>query len=194
MTNEEKMAVLVLVFNTIFQSKAQNTDITQILMTTNMGNFPGRWFKDGLLRGFDLALNTGDKIVSIRCVEQNPNKMDKFNNLKKYANLARQGHQIMWVIDQNTENGFLGRMQDGEWVPSFVPATQPVTAQQPASAQPQMINAAEAQDPYPNYVQDVAMPIETDDLPEIESGGDIPEYVLESMAEMDEPPDWGDYE
>ena len=227
MTNEQKMGVLKLIFSTIFLSKAQNTDITQVIVTTNMGNFPGRWFKEGLIRGFDLAINTGDKIVSIRCVEQNPNKMDKFNNLGKYANLARQGHQIMWVIDKNTENGFLGRIQDNEWVPSFVPATTPapndydyntpehelrvdaayahiekdindpnfhgcpgtsdtcmenVPYQQQNLPQPDIQNPAEAQ----NHSLDIA------DLPEIPNGGDIPEYVLESMAEMDEPPDWGD--
>jgi hypothetical protein len=179
MTNEEKMAVLKLIFNTLFQSKQQGTDITQVMMTTNVGNFNGRWFSDNTLRGFDVSINLGTRIIDIRCVEQNPNKTDNKGNLKWTANLARQGHKIMWVIDRN--GGFLGRMQDEEWVPGFEPATQPAV-QQPVQ---QNVQNAAAQ----------TESLELEELPELPNAADIPDYVLQSVAEMEEePPDWdGDY-
>ena len=180
MTNEEKMAVLKLIFNVLFQSKQQNTEITQVLMTTNVGNFMGRWFSDNTLRGFDVSINLGARIIDIRCVEQNPNKMDAKGNLKWTANLARQGHKIMWVIDRN--GGFLGRMQDGDWIPGFEPATQPAAYQQPIQQ--------EAQNPAAQTES-----LELEELPELPNAADIPEYILNSVSEMEEePPDWdGDY-
>lgn len=179
MTNEEKMMLLKLIFNSLFQSKQQNTDITKVMMTTNMGNFMGRWYSNNTLRGFDLSINLGNRIIDIRCVEQNPNKTDAKGNLKWTANLAQQGHKLMWVIDRN--GGFLGRMQDEEWIPGFEPATQPAI-QQPAQ---QNIQNAPAQ----------TESLELDELPEIPNAADIPEYILNSVAEMEEePPDWeGDY-
>jgi hypothetical protein len=74
-----------------------------------MGQFPGRWFSDNTLRGFDVSINLGTRVIDIRCVEQNPNKLDNRGNLKWSANLARQGHKMMWVIDRN--GGFLGRLR-----------------------------------------------------------------------------------
>jgi len=38
-------------------------------------------------------------------------------NLKENAVLAQAGHQIMWVIDSQT-NTFLGKMLNGEWMAS----------------------------------------------------------------------------
>jgi hypothetical protein len=188
MTNEEKMAILKLIFNTLFQSKQQGTDITQVMITTNMGNFLGRWFSDNTLRGFDVDINLGNRTIQIRCVEQNPNKMDAKGNLKWTANLARQGHKIMWVIDRN--GGFLGRMQDEEWVPGFEPATQPANYQQQNLPQPDVPEIPGQ----PSYGQDLANSIVPEDLPEIPNAVDIPEYILESIAEMEEPPGWeGDY-
>jgi hypothetical protein len=128
MTNEQKMQLLRFIAGTIFQSKAQNTDITQIPLITNTGRWPGRMFK-GDLRGFDFSLNLGDRIINLRCLEQNPNKTDNFGNLKKYAILARQGHKIMWVIDTKN-NTFLGRLQDNVWYASFVTATTPAVPNQ----------------------------------------------------------------
>lgn len=181
MTNEEKMAILRTIFDTLFQSKALNTDVTQAIIPTNMGNFPGRGFSNNTLRGFDVSINLGTRCIDIRCVEQNPDKTDANGNLKWTANLARQGHKIMWVIDRN--GGFLGRMQDGDWVPGFEPATQPVI-QQPAQQNVPSAGPAAQTDS-----------LELEELPELPNAADIPEYVLQSVAEMEEePPDWeGDY-
>ena len=192
MTNEEKVAILKLISKSIFTSKQIGTDITKEAVINQYivgGQCLGRWFKESL-RGFDVDINIGDRTVQIRCVEQNPNKMDAKGNLKWTANLARQGHQIMWVIDRN--GGFLGRIQDEKWVPGFEPATQPATNQQPY--QPIAQNAA-AQNVHDSYGQDLAHSIVPEDLPEIPNGVDIPDYILESISGMeDEPPDWGDYE
>jgi hypothetical protein len=189
MTNEQKMNILKMVFSALFQSKASNSNITQTIVTTNMGQFPGRWFSDNTLRGFDLSINLGARIIDIRCVEQNPNKTDAKGNLKWTANLAQQGHKLMWVIDRN--GGFLGRMQDGDWIPGFEPATQPANYQQQNLPQPDVPEIPGQ----PSYGQDLANSIVPEELPEIPNAADIPEYVLQSVAEMEEePPDWeGDY-
>jgi len=212
------MQLLRAISNAIFMSKAQNTDITKIPLVTNMGRWPGRMFNGGL-RGYDFSLNLGDRTINLRCLEQNPNKTDNFGNLKKYAILARQGHQIMWVID-NKNNVFLGRLQNNVWYASFVPATTPAVPNQYNNAaqraredaayahinhdyedpnfhgvpgtsnwQPNTQNPAASQDPYMNYVQE-DMPLEVDELPEIPDGITVPDYVFEQIADMDEPPDW----
>jgi len=180
MTNEEKMAILKVIFNTLFQSKQLGTDITREVITTNMGNFAGRWYSNNELRGFDVSINLGTRIIDIRCVEQNPNKLDAKGNLKWTANLARQGNQLMWVIDRN--GGFLGRIQNNDWIPGFEPATQPASYQQPAQ-QGAQYPAAQTES------------LELEELPELPNAADIPEYILNSVAEMEEePPDWdGDY-
>lgn len=101
----------------------------------------GRLFKDSTtgianLRGFDVSLNldqTGPNGViiplNLRLLEQNPNKKDAHGNLKMYANLARQGHKIMWVINQDKQDGFLGRIQDEQWYKSQQFATRPAQVQ-----------------------------------------------------------------
>ena len=102
----------------------------------------GRTFKDsstGLatLRGFDISLDIGMKnpdgtikLLNLRFIEQNPNKLDAQGNLKENAILARAGNKIMWVVQNGIENGFLGKLQNGEWVPSrpraYVAATGPI--------------------------------------------------------------------
>ena len=199
MTNQEKMDILMGIYNVLFQSKQANTDITKVGVITNMGKFPGRWFVGQSLRGFDVDINTGDKIVEIRCIEQNPNKTDNLGNLKKHANLARQGHKIMWII--NRQGGWLGCLQDGIWVPSFDPATKPAainmtetagSPQPPAqSAYPEDVPEIPGQ---PSYGQHLADGIVPNDLPEVAGDVGIPEYVLQSISEMEEPPDWGDYD
>lgn len=90
----------------------------------------GRTFKDsstGLatLRGFDISLDLGvlnpngtNKLLNLRFLEQNPNKVDGYGNLKENAILARAGNKIMWVIQNGVENGFLGKLQNDEWIPS----------------------------------------------------------------------------
>lgn len=174
MTNAERMALLMTVFNAIFQSKAENTNITQVKIQTNTGTWPGRWFKDSTtgqqtLRGFDFTCNLGDRIISLRCLEQNPNKTDNLGNLKKFALLARQGHKIMWVIDRN--GSFLGHIMDGKWEASWKPATQPA-----------QYNQAAAQSPAPTPPQAPQLP---DNVPTIPDGIGIPEYVLREILADD---------
>jgi len=146
MTNQEKVALLLAVTHMIFVSKEMNSDITDVTITTNLGTFNGRWFGNGqgggTLRGFDFTVADKGQQIPLRVIEQNPNKTDRFGNLKTNAILARQGHKIAWVIRRDT-NTFLGKVQDGKWiknqpraltrtVPGAVPGTgntQPVTAQ-----------------------------------------------------------------
>lgn len=269
MTNAEKMEMLMVAFTKIFLSKTKGTDITKETIVTNTGTFAGRSFVDGLLRGFDFTANVGDRIVELRCLEQNPNKTDQFGNLKKFALLARQGHQIMWIIDRKV-NKWLGRIMDGQWEATFTPATTPAstmhaynangthtvlppevqdygqaktyiatapatpnqydnTAQRAAedaayahidhdyndpnfhgipgtsgtpmanlpikTAMPQNLpgwqNPAAASDPYIEYLNDDA-PVSIEDLPEIPDNVGIPDYVLQDIDNMDEPP-WEEY-
>jgi len=207
MTNQQKMNVLRMIFSAIFQSKASNSDITQTIMTTNMGKFPGRWFVSQTLRGFDVDINTGDKLVEIRCIEQNPNKTDNLGNLKAHANLARQGHQIMWVINRN--GSWLGHMIDNTWVPAFETATKPAEYNYNTPEHEAQVDAAyehiEKNINDPNFhgipgtsgTPMAGLPIEhamPQNLPEMPHDADIPEYVLQSVSEMEEPPDWGDDE
>ena len=200
MTNAERMAVLMGVFNTVFQSKQLNTDITKEIVPTNTGRWPGRLFNKGTLRGFDFTINLGDRTINLRCLEQNPNKIDDFGNLKKYAILARQGHLIMWVIDTKNDQ-FLGRIHNGVWHASFVPATQPASYQ-PVSGTPNVYDSPEQEaredaayahvnKEWQNSNADV--PLEVDQLPEIPNGMGIPDYVLDHVADMDEPPAWDDH-
>ena len=203
MTNEEKMGILKLIFMSIFTSKQKGSDITTEIITNpylSGGHVAGRWFGQNTLRGYDVDINTGISLVQIRCVEQNPEKRDNSGNLKWTANLAQQGHQLMWVIDRSQGGGFLGRMQrdlgrdEIVWHAGFDPATRPVAAAQAqAYNQPANYNQQD-QPPMQNPAASQTNPVDIDDLPEIPNGADIPDYVLESIAEMDEPPDWGDYE
>jgi len=204
MTNDEKMSILKLIFTRIFASKLNGTDITTEIITDpylSGGQVSGRWFSDNTLRGYDVDISTGTSLVQIRCVEQNPEKRDNSGNLKWTANLAQQGHQLMWVIDRSQGGGFLGRMQkdlgkdEVVWHAGFDPATRPV-AQAQAQAQYNQPTNYNQQDqpPMQNPAASQTNPVDIDDLPEIPNGLDIPDYVLESIAEMDEPPNWGDYE
>lgn len=212
MTNQEKMAILMGIYNVLFQSKQANTDITQVGIMTNVGKFTGRWFVGNTLRGFDVDINTGDKIVEIRCLEQNPNKVDNNGNLKKFANLAQQGHKIMWVIDR--KGGWLGHIMDGVWTPSFEPATQPANANTGAITYIQLGPAvpnyntpehkARLDAAYAHIEKDQNDPnfhgvpgtsgtsVDITSLPEIPNDADIPDHVLQSVSAMEEPPDWGD--
>lgn len=96
----------------IFQSKIVGSDITQVKIQTNTGVFPGRYFGNGL-RGYDFTFNPGRKVVSLRILEQNPDKTDKYNNLTTYAILARQGKKIAWIIRRDT-NEFIGRLTESD--------------------------------------------------------------------------------
>jgi hypothetical protein len=106
------------------------------------GQIAGRTFKDsstglGTLRGFDISLDIGMKnpngtvkLLNLRFLEQNPNKTNAQGNLKENAILARAGNKIMWVIQNGIQNGFLGKLQNGEWIPSrpraYIATTGPI--------------------------------------------------------------------
>lgn len=228
MTNQEKMDLLINIFNIIFQSKALNTEITQSFIQSPHivnGRCNGRWYKNNTLRGFDIDINTGLRILPIRCLEQNPNKQDNRGNLTWPAALVQQGHQIMWAIDRSPAGEFLGRLQKDAgqeeivWHPSFEPATRPADAAYnyntpehearldaayahiekdindpnfhgaPGTSGTSMENV-----PYQRAPDMAAItePIDINELPELPPEVDIPDYILETVAAMDEPPDWED--
>jgi len=122
MTNREKVQLILSVAQAIFSSKLSDTDITQIAIQTNTGSFTGRSFVGGKLRGFDFTVRDDSGIVPLRILEQNPDKMDGYGNLKQNAVLARAGHQIAWVIRTDV-NKFLGKVQDGTWTKNTPRAT-----------------------------------------------------------------------
>jgi|GEM_PF-4319968 len=171
MTNTEKMNFIKQVATTIFQSKMVNSDITKIsIIHPNIINDPnkgkgayGRWFVNGTLRGFDIDLNLGNKVAKLRFIEHNPNKVDAQGNLKPLSNLARQGHQIVWMINRAITNGFLGRVQDGEWISAKDYAYTKAGSGQNAS-------------------QDRTM----NGVPVIPQETNIPEYVVQNTEILDE--------
>jgi hypothetical protein len=178
MHNQERMDLLMAIYNAIFHSKAQNSDITKVGMNhpkllmydwTNKtwitGSVHGRWFKNGQLRGFDVGFNLGDRILDIRCIEQNP------LTGSEPARMAQKGSKIMWVI-QRDKNVWLGRIQDGQWIPARERAYQPVQHTAAASQ---------------------TGPANMNEIPDIPGNLDIPEYVLHQFAEDDlDVPDFHD--
>ncbi len=186
----KNMIIIMQLFEAIFQSKAANTDITQVrIANPNLANgfAVGRWFRDSTtgeqsLRGFDFDVIDNGRILNLRILEQNPNKRDFAGNVKHFANLARQGHQICWVIDRN--GSFLGRVHNGQWHFSQPRATMPV--QQPTN---QYATAAAMTQPT-EAPQTEPMNWDVDMIPDIPSHADVPETVLNHFANIDEePPD-----
>jgi hypothetical protein len=177
MTNEQKVNLILTVANAIFNSKAANDDIKAHVIHTNTGVFPGRWFGDGkgggTLRGFDFTVQDHTGIVSLRILEQNPNKTDQFGNLKQNAILARQGHQIAWVIRRDV-NVFLGKIQDGQWEPTRPRATTKTTYN-PAVPGTGVETPVTAQDQYGDNYAKYDNEWQAD-LPDIDPN-DVPLYV-----------------
>jgi len=149
MSNQAKTELIMSMYRLIFGLDRNDPGLVNSIHAVQLGvewepwmiACGGRLFKDSTtgiasLRGFDISLNL-DRVgpngviipLNLRFLEQNPNKVDANGNLKMYANLARQGHQIMWVIDKDKENGFLGRIQDGQWYKSEQFATRPAQTQ-----------------------------------------------------------------
>lgn len=148
MTNQAKMEFIMDVYRLIFSLNPNDPGLHQSIQGVQIDQkwapwllfFQGRMFKDsttGLMsiRGFDVSLNTGKALngvvmpLNLRFIEQNPNKVDNNGNLKTFANLARQGHKIIWVINKDIPNGFLGRVQDGQWIKSRDRAVYPANNQ-----------------------------------------------------------------
>ena len=174
MTNEQRMGFLMMVVNLIFASKAANSDITTVRIPQQWMPFvsiggSGRYFK-GQLRGFDLTLNLGNgDHIALRILEQNPFKRDNAGNFKPFSVLAQQGHKIAWVINQGAPAGnqFLGRIEDGVWVPS---EQRPVQNAGPMYTGPQPVNV-------PHQA-----PVYDDSFQEVPPGMDVPEYVVMEMG------------
>jgi len=129
LTNEQKRAIVMTAYASIFTSRERGTDITTVEIRHPAivgGAKKGRWFKDSstgmqTLRGFDLDIQLAPgKVAQLRLIEQNPNKRDSMGNLKPMAAAARAGTKIMWVIDRN--GGFLSKVQDGRLEKMNTPA------------------------------------------------------------------------
>jgi len=242
MTYEESMALLRTLWQVIFSTKTHGMDISLYKIKTNTGEWPGRWFKDSstgqqTLRGFDFTCNMGNRIVEIRCIEQNPNKTDNFGNLKAMANRARRGELIMWVIDRKQQgwDAFLGHLvgtalaEPPKWVPSKTPATRPVAEEPydyntpehekrideayahiekdindpnfhgiPGTSGTEMANLPiemAMQHNLPGYQHPAAQtaPVQIDELPELPNDVSVPDYLLEAIADDDDPPDWENF-
>jgi hypothetical protein len=174
MTGAQKMELLMALYRGIFQSKARNTDITAMGVQSPHvpgGMARGRWFRnsetgEATLRGFDFDVIDGQRHLQLRMLEQNPDKKDPAGNLKFFANLARQGHSIVWVIDRKPGGSFLGRIQDGQWHFALERAT--TTATQPIQ------NTASALAP------------SIENIPDIPADIGIPDYVIQAVANDEE--------
>jgi len=163
-----KIQLLVLVYLLIFNSKQANSDITKVVLAhpkIKGGKINGRWFKNSVtgqrtLRGFDFVAVDGNKEIPLRMIEQNPNKNSR------YAEMAKVGSKIAWVIRQDLENGFIGRVQDGQWYKSGY-ETQAVKYQH---------HAAQTTPP-------PTQPMELQELPIVDDA-EIPEFVIRALAEV----------
>jgi len=171
MTNAEKMGLLMSLYQCIFTSRAQNLDAQSMVVKNKYfvpsGVAVGRWFSKGLLRGFDVDVQAGDKVLQLRMMEQNFTKTDKAGNLTYYANLAAQGHQIIWVIDRKPGGQFLGRIQNGEW----------------HFAKPQATTPAKS----------TALPRPVSAIPDIPVNIGIPEYVITVTDNEEDPYELSEY-
>jgi len=122
MTASQKTEVIMIAFRKIFNNKDDFQKLQPWIL-----NLQPRMFKDsstGLqtIPGIDIILDINEihpngtmKPKNLRFIAQNPNKLDGRGNLKENAILARAGHKIMWVIDKDIQNGFLGKVMDGKW-------------------------------------------------------------------------------
>lgn len=160
MTNRERMELIKHVADLIFcvpvtdprtMESAINATLTDPKWAPWVigGQVGGRTFKNsttGLatLRGYDVSLNLGElnldqtiRLTNLRFIEQNPDKLDGHGNLKENAILARRGNLIVWVIKQDPDGRFLGKIQNGEWIKSAPRAyDSPQNAYPPLEAQP----------------------------------------------------------
>jgi hypothetical protein len=178
----QHMVLIMQLYEAIWQSKLGNTDITKVRVSNPLivnGFAAGRWFANGTLRGFDFDANISGVVKQLRILEQNPNKLDPAGNLKHFANLAKQGHRICWLIERG--GPFLGRVHNGEWIFSQPNATRPVQPKQQAAtaAGPSNVSQTEMME---------ATEWDAERLPDIPNDVDIPDFVLNHFADLDEEP------
>jgi hypothetical protein len=176
MNNAQKMQLIKDMVDGIFNSKAMMSaeQWQKVPMPAKWTSFIKMWnprmFKNSVtqqytLRGIDLDIHTGKALVQLRILEQNPDKTyPGGNTVKPLAQKARQGHRIAWAIDRNVDNGWLGSLQDGEWIPATNPAY--------TTAAPEALNR----------------PVE-ENLP-VFPEEDIPESVIQAVMEMEMPDDF----
>jgi len=170
MTNQQRMALIKALYNLIFTCKSQSFQQWQ-LAPKPTGYEPiitawvPRTFVNGTVRGIDIDVNDGGKILQLRFMEQNPNKEDKAGNLKETSIRARNGEFLMWVVDRKPGGGFLGSIQNGDWIASQMRATTPA-----------QYNTAGAGAPHTEFTSNSIT-----DIP-----GDMatPEFVVETMADF----------
>jgi hypothetical protein len=131
MTDQLKLEFVREINRIIFSSTPEN--ITQATINEKFTPwimfFGPRTFKNSAtgiqsLRGVDVGLDVGEldssgvvKPKRLRFIEQNPDKINGFGQLKPTSMLARQGHKIMWIINQDINNGFIGKMVDNVYEP-----------------------------------------------------------------------------
>jgi hypothetical protein len=138
--NAQRMELVMEVYRAVFAARLENqledlnnsAGAISARWSIYILNIRGRLFKNSTIPGFDISLNIGDtnqdgtlKPLRLRFIAQNPDKRDGNGNLKENAILALQGHKIMWVINQDIANGFLGKVMDDQWYPSTQRATYP---------------------------------------------------------------------
>lgn len=222
MTLHERMALTMQIYNSLFASKANGIDIVtvQIFHRCIVNGAPilnhaqqrvggavnGKWFKNGVtgeatLRGFDIDLQVSDnRIIQLRFIEQNPDKVDDHGKLKPMAIAARRGSKIMWLIDRKVKapaNGFLARVQDGRFIPTqdraivpaskgaapaYVPAARPAAPAKSAAVASHAVNDEVADD----------VPWAEDNIPEIPDI-DIPEEIVKFYAEQEDDGDEAEF-
>ena len=216
MTLQERMALTMQIYNAMFNAKANGIDIVTVqifnrcivngtpILDQNKqrvgGAVNGRWFKNSVtgeqtLRGFDIDIQVSDaRIIQLRFIEQNPDKVDGGGKLKPMAIAARRGSKIMWLIDRKVKspaNGFLGRVQDGRFMPTQERAVVPAQKSAAPAAMPAKPVVAAA-----HYAGDEVVvehsPWEEGNIPEIPDI-DIPEEVVKYYAEQ-EPGDEAEFE
>lgn len=166
MNNSQRMSLVNSIYNLIFGGKTLNNgQWTQVPKPAGFENVVVSWnpraFAGGKLRGVDADINDNGKILSIRFMEQNPDKRDNFGNLKQTAIRARNGERIMWVIDKKVANGFLGSIQNGQWMPSQMRAYSQAQSQQAMAAGASSVN----------------------NIPDISNNLSNPQYVVQSLEE-----------
>lgn len=131
------------------------------------------------LQGLDVCLDLTEgqatthnyKCLNLRFLAQNPDKLDGSGNLKPNALLARAGHRIMWIINQDT-NTFIGRIQDGEFIQN-----------QPRAYTTTRRNSPVVQDDEgAEYVQQNSeWQQQLEEVPQVYHS-DIPQHVIDSLS------------
>jgi len=186
----DKLAFLIRLVNGIFAGKqydAQTWETAQKPQgyVNNITMWNPRTFVNGTLRGIDLDVRDDQGFIrQLRIIEQNPNKTDERGALKPFAQQARNGSKICWVIDRAVQQGgFLGRIQDGVWYAAREQAYTNKTYQA-AAASP----AGVSQD----RVEDEVDFNEVPDIPDSMTVADYTIAMLENVADMEPPDFYGD--